>query len=69
MTAQLRMSSAHPLAMSICPCEFTGGQFQLRNCGAPKSPSAFTQAPSSTWMTSVAGTGWFARYRCTTVGT
>ncbi|MCG3124224.1 MAG: hypothetical protein GIKADHBN_02676 [Phycisphaerales bacterium] len=57
MTAQLRTSSAQPLAMSTWPVAFTGGQFQLSICGDPKSPSAFTHAPSSTWTTSPAGTG------------
>ena len=38
-TAQLRSSSAQPFGMSNCPDEFNSGQFQLMNCGEPKSPS------------------------------
>ncbi len=56
-TAQLRSSSAQPFGMSNCPVEFTSGQFQLMYCGEPKSPSAFTQPPSSTCTTSVGLTG------------
>jgi hypothetical protein len=60
-TAQLRSSSAQPPGISKLPAALTGGQFQLMNCGEPKSPSAFTQPPSSTCTTSPAGTGCCAR--------
>lgn|GEM_PF-4938431 len=68
-TAQLRMSTCHPLGMSTAPDASSGGQFQLSICGPPRHPSAFTHAPCSMRAQSSGGTGWSLRNFSTTVAT
>jgi hypothetical protein len=58
MTAQLRMSSAQPVLDIDLALGVDGRPVPVEELqGEPKSPSALTHAPSSTWTIAFAGTG------------